>query len=102
MQCGLIDYRARQEGLAVVFKGDGQAPKPLGPLSTQMALDPDLIDRRLIGIRCHCLALSLEVISRDITINFWRVGENSGWPRSHKLDHWISAAVSLRPNSFPH
>ena len=50
MQRGLIDYRARQESLAVVLQGDRQASKPLRPLRTQMALDPDLIDRRLTRI----------------------------------------------------
>lgn len=53
MQCGLIEYRASQERVALVFQRDGQVLKPLRPLRAQMTLDPDLIDRRLawVGVR---------------------------------------------------
>ena len=62
MQRGLIDHRAGQEGIAVVFQCDGHALKPVCPLMAQMALDPDLIDHGLTGIRfwmefvCHAAA----------------------------------------------
>jgi hypothetical protein len=46
MQRGLIDNRASYEGLAVLFKRDGQAPKPVRPLGTQVTPDPYLIDHR--------------------------------------------------------
>jgi len=59
MQRSLIDHRAGQKRIAVVFQGDGQALKPVCPLSTQMALDPDLIDHWLIcfwvEFVCHVL-----------------------------------------------
>src|SRR4051794_1031431 len=51
MQCGLVFYRAGQERVAVGFERDGQAPEPVCPFLTQMALDPDLIDQRPAGIR---------------------------------------------------
>ena len=50
MQRGLVDYGAGEQRIAVVFQREGQAPKPVCPMRPQMALDPDLIDRRLIGI----------------------------------------------------
>jgi hypothetical protein len=51
MQCGLVNYRAGQKRVTVVFQRDGQAFKPVCPFVAQMALDPDLIDRRFIWIR---------------------------------------------------
>ena len=51
MQRGLIHHRAAQERVAVIFQCDVQAPKPVRPLRTQMALEPDLIDLRLTCIR---------------------------------------------------
>jgi hypothetical protein len=45
MQRGLIDHRAGWECIAVVFQSDDPAPKPVCPLTTQMVLDPDSIDR---------------------------------------------------------
>jgi hypothetical protein len=36
--------------VAVVFQRDGQALKPVCPLTVQMALDPDLVDHWLIWI----------------------------------------------------
>ncbi len=50
MQRGLIDHRAGQERLAVVESREGQALKPVCPLTTQLALDSDLIDRGLTWI----------------------------------------------------
>jgi len=50
MQRGLIDHRAGEKCLAGVCKSDGQAPKPVCPLVTQLALDSDLIDRWLTWI----------------------------------------------------
>ena len=47
MQRGLIDHRAGQQRVAVIFQRDGEAPEPVGPLKTQVALDPDLISHRL-------------------------------------------------------
>src|SRR5215207_8817787 len=53
MQRGLIHHRAGQKRLAVVFQSDGHVSEPLRPMTIQMALDPDLIDHRLIEIVCH-------------------------------------------------
>src|SRR5947209_6974873 len=55
MQRGLIDDGAGHERIAVLFERDGQAPEPVGPLGSQMPLDPDLIGHRRIPIRC-CIA----------------------------------------------
>jgi hypothetical protein len=44
MQRSLIYYRAGKEGIAVVFRRDGQTLKPVCPWKTQVALDSDLID----------------------------------------------------------
>ncbi len=55
MQRGLIDHRAGQERVAVVFQGEGQAPKPVCPLAAQMALDSDLIDQWLSLFTCLAL-----------------------------------------------
>ena len=52
IQCGLIDYLPPEQGLAVVLERDGQTLKPVSPLRTQMALDPDLIDYWLTWICC--------------------------------------------------
>ena len=52
MQRSLVNHRAGEERLAVLCQRDGQALKPVGPLRTQMALEPDLIDRGLAWIRC--------------------------------------------------
>ena len=51
MQSGLVNYRASYKRIAVVFQRDGQALKPVCPLRTQMAFDPDLIDHGLTWIR---------------------------------------------------
>jgi len=62
MQRSLIDYRASQDRVAVLFQCDGQTLKPARPLITQMAFDPDLINIWLTWIRFwvsfarHCLA----------------------------------------------
>src|SRR5437588_8487771 len=59
MQRGLVGYRAGQQRVAVVFKRDREAVKPVGPLISQMALDPDLIGQWLtqinfrIDVVCH-------------------------------------------------
>ena len=45
MQRSLVNHRAGEEGIAVICQRDGQAVKPVCPLRTQMALEPDLIDR---------------------------------------------------------
>jgi hypothetical protein len=50
MQLGLIDHRAGEQGFAGVESSDGQTSKPAGPLATQVAFEPDLIDRWLTGI----------------------------------------------------
>ena len=50
MQRGLIDYWAGYKRIAVLFQSDGQAPKPVSPLLTQMSLDPDFLDHWLIWI----------------------------------------------------
>ena len=50
MQCGLIDHRSTQKRIAIFFQRDGQPFEPVRPLLTQMTLDPDLIDHRLIGV----------------------------------------------------
>ncbi len=50
MQRGLVNHRAGDKSITVVFQRDGQAPKPVCPLRTQMALDPDLIDHGLTGV----------------------------------------------------
>ena len=44
MQRSLIDHRAGEQCLAVVFQRDRQALKPICLRAAQMALDPDLID----------------------------------------------------------
>ena len=43
----VIDNRAGEKRIAVLFQREGQTAKPVGPFSTQMALDPDLIDHWL-------------------------------------------------------
>jgi len=44
IQRGLIDDRAGQERITVLFEGDGEALEPIGPLRSQVAFEPDLID----------------------------------------------------------
>ena len=44
LQCCLVDDGAGEDGDAVNLVGDGQALKPVCPVTTQMALVPDLID----------------------------------------------------------
>ena len=53
MQRGLVNHRAGEERIAVLFQRDGQAAKPVCPLRTQMALEPDLIDHGLAWISCR-------------------------------------------------
>ncbi len=55
MQRGLIHDPASYERLAVLFLGDGQTPKPVCPLTTQMTLEPDVIDPGLIWIAVECV-----------------------------------------------
>jgi hypothetical protein len=50
MQRGLIDYWAGYKRIAVVFQSESHFSKPVCPLMTQMALDPDFIDHWLIWI----------------------------------------------------
>jgi len=50
MQRGMIDHRASQKWIAVVFQRDGHFSEPVCPVMTQMALDPDFIDHWLICI----------------------------------------------------
>jgi len=52
VQRSLIDHRAGEERLAVLCQRDGQAAKPVCPLRTQMALEPDLLDHGLAWISC--------------------------------------------------
>jgi hypothetical protein len=49
MQRGLIDHGASQERIPILFQRDRQSLKPVRPLATQMTLDPDLIDHRLVS-----------------------------------------------------
>ena len=51
VQCSLINHRASQKRIAIVFQRDDQALKPFCPLLIEMALDPDLIDHGLTWIR---------------------------------------------------
>ncbi len=48
MQRGLIDG-AGYERIAAVMQCDGQAAKPVCPLTAQLTFDPDLIDYGLIS-----------------------------------------------------
>ena len=50
MQRGVIDHGASQKHIAVVFQCEGQTLKAVCLLTTQMALDPDLVGRRLAWI----------------------------------------------------
>jgi hypothetical protein len=50
MQRGLIDHRAGEKRIAVVFQGNGQALEPVHPLLTQLTLDSDLIDYGLTRV----------------------------------------------------
>ncbi len=50
MQRGLVNHRAGEKRIAVLFQRDGQAPKPVCPLGTQMALEPDLIGHEFMGV----------------------------------------------------
>ena len=52
VQRRLIDRRAGQQRRAVVFRRDGQAAEPVGPLAAQVALEPDLVGQRFIRIGC--------------------------------------------------
>src|SRR5262249_25881299 len=107
MQGGLINDRARQEGVPVVLPGDGQAAKPVCPLRPEVTLDPDLIDDWLAWIRSrvkrlrHCFALfvaghvghgarpvhanisSIGYLSIDTKVLFW--GYHYEVPRGRKL-----------------
>src|SRR5688572_24950229 len=48
VQRGLVDHRPCQQGVAVRLWGDGHGLEPPPPSRTQMPLDPDLIDHRLL------------------------------------------------------
>ncbi len=50
MQRRLINHRAGQECIAILFQQDGQPPKPFSPLMTQKAPDPDFIDHWPAGL----------------------------------------------------
>ena len=50
MQRSLIGHRTGEERIAVLLQRDGQATKPVCPLRTQMAFEPDLVDHGLTGI----------------------------------------------------
>src|SRR5256885_16397031 len=43
----LIGHRTGEQRLAVVFQSDGEALKPVRPMTTQVAFEPDLVDHRL-------------------------------------------------------
>ena len=49
MQRCLIDNHACDKQIAVIF-ADGHAFKPVSPFTTQMSLDPNLIDLWFIGV----------------------------------------------------
>jgi hypothetical protein len=65
-QRGLVNDGAGQKRLAVLFQRDAQAAKPVCPVRTQMALDPDLIDHGLIWIS------SLAVLVWHGALGLWR------------------------------
>ena len=44
MQCGLIDYRARDGGGPIGQRSDGQSIEPVGPVRVQVALDGNLVE----------------------------------------------------------
>lgn len=44
MQGSLVYDTAAQNGVSVISRGDSQAVKPVCPLTTQIAFDPDFID----------------------------------------------------------
>lgn len=48
----LINHRAGEQRIAVFLQRDGQAIKPVCPLRTEMALDPNLIDHWPAWISC--------------------------------------------------
>ena len=50
MQRGLIDHRAGQKRVAVLFQRDGQAFKPGGPLAIKVSLEANFIKSRLVMI----------------------------------------------------
>src|SRR5579863_1172816 len=44
MQCGLIDYRARDGGGSIGQRSDDQSIEPIGPVRVQVALDGNLVE----------------------------------------------------------
>jgi len=48
MQRGRIDHRSVKSVYKIVFQRDGQVPKPVGRLTTQLDLDPNLSDHYLL------------------------------------------------------
>jgi len=63
IQSSLVSHRAGEKRIAVLFQRDGQALKPVCPLRTQMAFDPDFVNRdwlasvlglRLFDMTCTC------------------------------------------------
>src|SRR3984893_8029758 len=44
MQCGLIDYRARDGGGSIGQRSDGQSTEPVGPVRVQVAFDGNLVE----------------------------------------------------------
>src|SRR5688572_20340067 len=83
MQRGLIHHRAGQKRLAVVFESDGHVPEPVCPLRTQMALDPYLVDHRLIEFVCHHPVPFVAVIrcTRSIAATRYRRTDTKVWFR---------------------
>lgn len=50
MQRSLIDHRTLQKRRAILFERDRQPIEPAHPVTTQMSLQPDLIDRRFVRL----------------------------------------------------
>ena len=66
MQGGIIDHWTEQQGIAVLFQRDLQTLEPIGPLTAQMALDPDLKDPWLPWIFFLVIAPCLYTLSYRI------------------------------------
>ena len=66
MQRRLIDHRTGEQRLAVVFQRDGEAIKPVCPMTTQVALEPDLVAPVDLDVFLSCLCLTLLCTSSPI------------------------------------
>ncbi len=56
MQCGLINHRAGQAGVAVVIQGDGQVAEPGAPAFIQVSAQSNFVPSGLVwppsGLAC--------------------------------------------------